>query len=73
MFGNMLKKILSDEIIKVIVELIIFSLKINRIEKLTVQKIGDDSSLNATRARPKSQIFTLQSAFTMIFFGFKSR
>ncbi len=41
--------------------------------KLTVQKIAVGASLNATRARPKSQIFSLQSAFASTFFGFKSR
>lgn len=39
----------------------------------TVQKIADGASLNDTRARPKSQIFNLQSALARIFFGFRSR
>lgn len=41
--------------------------------ELTVQKIADGTSLNDTRARPKSQIFNLQSALARIFLGFKSR
>lgn len=42
-------------------------------QRLTVQKIAVGASLKATRARPKSQIFNLQSAFASTFFGFKSR
>lgn len=33
----------------------------------------DGASLNAARASPKSQIFSLQSELASIFFGFKSR
>lgn len=40
---------------------------------LTVQNIAVGVSLKATLARPKSQIFSLQSAFAKIFFGFRSR
>lgn len=39
----------------------------------TVQKIAEGASLNDARARPKSHIFSLQSALASIFFGFKSR
>lgn len=42
-------------------------------ETHTVQKIAEGVSVNDTRARPKSHIFSLQSAFARIFFGFKSR
>lgn len=42
-------------------------------ETHTVQKLADGASFNDTRARPKSQIFSLQSALARIFFGFKSR
>ncbi|BAS73288.1 Os01g0630000 [Oryza sativa Japonica Group] len=39
----------------------------------TVQKIVVGVSLNATRASPKSQIFSLQLELANIFFGFRSR
>lgn len=39
----------------------------------TVQKIVVGVSWNATLARPKSQILSLQFAFAKMFFGFKSR
>lgn len=42
-------------------------------ETLTVQKMAEGTSVNDTRASPKSQIFTLQSELARIFFGFKSR
>jgi hypothetical protein len=39
----------------------------------TVQNMADGVSQNDTRARPKSQIFSLQSAFARIFLGLRSR
>lgn len=38
----------------------------------TVQNIAVGVSLKATLARPKSQIFSLQSALAKIFLGFRS-
>jgi hypothetical protein len=43
------------------------------IREHTVQRIADGASLKDTLARPKSHIFSLQSALARMFFGFKSR
>lgn len=49
-------------------------MKLGRLEgNLTVQKVVVGKSLNATLASPKSQTFSLQFAFTNIFFGLRSR